>query len=264
MKLTRIDLNSWLLEMAGKTILVDPWLVDPLTFYGLPWLFQAEHKIPPVFTPQTLPPVDLILLSQGVDDHCHKPTLQQLDREIPVVACPTAARTVQQLGYIDVHPLSHWQEHTVDNLTLVAIPGPEIQGQPENGYLLLDRAGEALYYEPHLSCLADRQRIAARTAVDLLLIPVVGQVFPLLGQVIMGPDQALEVVEMLRPHTVVPTALGDLKAQGILQQLTRVMGSIEEFAHKLKSAGLPAQLRCPAPGETVEVSRSLGQSQWTL
>jgi L-ascorbate metabolism protein UlaG (beta-lactamase superfamily) len=91
MRLTRIDLNSWLFHLAGRTILVDPWLVDPLVFYGQPWLFTASHNTPLAVTPETLPPIDLILLSQGVDDHCHKPTLERLDRAIPVVASPAAA-----------------------------------------------------------------------------------------------------------------------------------------------------------------------------
>ncbi len=255
-KLTRIDLNSWLIRLAEKTILIDPWLVGPLTFYGQPWLFQAYHENPLVYTPQTLPAIDLILISQGLDDHCHKPTLQQLDRRIPVVACPTAAKAVQQIGYTDVYPLRYWQEHHCDRLAVVAVPGPEIQGQKQNGYLLLDHSGAALYYEPHISTQPVLQQIQERSAIDVLLIPVVGQVFPVLGQVIMGPKQALELVETLRPHIVVPTSVGDLKTQGILPKLIQTVGSTEEFADKLNASGLPTRLCCPTLGETVEVSSS--------
>ncbi|MBE9018351.1 MBL fold metallo-hydrolase, partial [Chroococcidiopsidales cyanobacterium LEGE 13417] len=49
MKLTRIDLNSWLLEIAGLRVLIDPWLIDPLVFYGQPWLFSATHLKPPAY-----------------------------------------------------------------------------------------------------------------------------------------------------------------------------------------------------------------------
>ena len=55
MKLTRIDLNSWILQIADQTVLIDPWLVDPLVFYGIPWLFTAYHTTPSVYTPATLP-----------------------------------------------------------------------------------------------------------------------------------------------------------------------------------------------------------------
>ncbi|UBF24672.1 MBL fold metallo-hydrolase [Kovacikia minuta CCNUW1] len=199
MKLTRIDLNSWIFRIGGHTILVDPWLVDPLAFYGLPWLYLAYHNTPLVFTPETLPPIDLILLSQGVDDHCHKPTLERLDHSIPVVASPSAAKVVRNLGFHKVVSLSHWQDVEVtDTLQITAVLGAELQpGQVENGYLLRDlTTGETLYYEPHQAPFQEslKQRLGQ---VDVAIAPVIGQRFPLLGQVIMGPEQALQLVEIL-------------------------------------------------------------------
>src|SRR5579883_1163346 len=255
MRLTRIDLNSWLFHMGGRTILVDPVLVDPLVFYGLPWLFTAYHNTPIAFTPEALPPIDMILISQGIDDHCHKPTLERLDRAIPVVASPTAAKVVRQLGYQQVTAIAHWEEFTLgDTLSITAIPGAEIQpGQVENGYLLRDRAtDETLYYEPHLfptKVPADRMG-----RVDVAVAPVVGQVIPLLGQVIMGPLEAMHLVATLKPPVFVPTTLGDIRAEGILPKLIQTVGSVEEFRDRLLASGLPTQLRVPAPGETVELS----------
>lgn len=73
MKLTRIDLNSWLVHTQTQTFLLDPWLVDPLVFFGLPWFIRLQHRQMPPFTPETLPKIDGILLSQGQPDHCHPP-----------------------------------------------------------------------------------------------------------------------------------------------------------------------------------------------
>ncbi len=255
MKLTRIDLNSWLFHLAGRTILVDPWLVDPLVFYGQPWLFTAYHETPIAFTPETLPPIDVILLSQGVDDHCHKPTLERLDRSIPVVASPTAANVVRQLGYQQVTAIAHWDVFTLgDTLTITAVPGAEIQpGQVENGYLLKDSTtNETLYYEPHLFPL--KTPAAQLGHIDVAIAPVVGQVLPLLGQVIMGPLQAMHLVETLNPHFFVPTTLGEIRAEGILPKFIQTVGSVEEFRDRLLASGLPTQLRLPAPGETLELT----------
>lgn len=255
MRLTRIDLNSWLFHLAGRTILVDPWLVDPLVFYGQPWLFTAAHKTPIAFTPATLPAIDLILISQSVDDHCHQPTLERLDRRIPVVASPAAAKVVRRLGYQQVTAIAHWETFTLgDALKLTAIPGAALQpGQVENGYLLSDRTtNETLYYEPHL---LPTQEAAARIGpIDVAIAPVVGQVLPLLGQVIMGPLQALHLVETLKPHFFVPTALGDIHADGMLPKLIQTVGSLEEFRDRLLASGLPTQLCVPAPGETLELT----------
>lgn len=253
MKLTRIDLNSWLFHLAGKTILVDPWLVDPLVFYGQPWLFTASHNTPIAFTPETLPPIDLILISQGLDDHCHKPTLEKLDRQIPVLASLTALKVVQELGYQQVTSIANWQEFELgESLQITAVPGAEIQpGQVENGYLLRDRtSGETIYYEPHLSPIAalTKDRIGR---VDVAITPVIGQIFPLLGQVIMGPEQALNVAKALTPRWFVPTTLGDVRVSGLLPLLIRSVGSVDEFRDRLTAAGLPTQLLVPAPGETI-------------
>ncbi|PSB33666.1 MBL fold metallo-hydrolase [Stenomitos frigidus] len=255
MRLTRIDLNSWLFHLAGRTILVDPWLVDPLVFYGQPWLFTAYHNTPIAFTPETLPPIDLILISQGVDDHCHKPTLERLDHTIPVVASPTAAKTVRQLGYQQVTAIAHGEVFSLsDALTITAIPGAEIQpGQVENGYLLRDgTTNETLYYEPHL--FPTNAPIEQPGQIDVAIAPVIGQVIPLLGQVIMGPSEAMHLVETLKPHFFVPTTLGDIRAEGILPKLIQTVGSVEEFRDRLLASGLPTQLRLPAPGETLELS----------
>jgi len=252
MKLTWIDLNSWMFQLAGKTILVDPWLVDPMTFYGQSWLFTAYHKTPPAFTPETLPKIDLLLISQGVDDHCHVPTLEKLDRSIPAIASPTAAKTLTKLGFQQVTALSHWQEVCVDQLTIKAVLGAEIQpGQVENGLLLTDQTtGQKLYYEPHWY---PAKEVAQIGSIDVAIAPVIGQIFPLLGQVIMGPDQALDLVQKLQPKVFLPTTRGDIRFHGILPKLIKSVGSVEEFRDRL-AAGYPStQLVVPDPGVPVEI-----------
>lgn len=255
MKLTRIDLNSWIFTVAGQTLLVDPWLVDPLVFYGLPWLFTAYHTTPPAFTPETLPPINLILLSQGLDDHCHKPTLERLDRRIPVIASPTAAKVVTALGYQQVTSLGGWQETTVGTLQITAVPGAEIQpGQVENGYWLRDRTtGASLYYEPHLAPPESvlKQRIGQ---VDVAIAPIIGQIFPFLGQVIMGTEQSLQLAQTLQPRFFVPTTMGDIRTQGILPMLIKSVGSVADFRDRLSDSGLVTELLVPEPGETLEIT----------
>lgn len=253
MKLTWIDLNSWIFQLAGKTILVDPWLVGPMTLYGQPWLFTAYHTTPPAFTPETLPPIDLILISQGIDDHCHIPTLQQLERTIPVIASPTAAKTLQRLGFSKIIPLSHWEEITLEHLTVKAVLGAELQpGQVENGLLLTDRQTQkTLYYEPHWYPNKDADRIGF---VDVAIAPAIGQIFPVMGQVIMGPEQALDLVRKLQPKTFLPTTRGDIRVSGILPKFLKTVGSLEEFRDRLTANFPQTRLIIPNPGEPVEIA----------
>lgn len=262
MKLTRIDLNSWIFHIAGQTILVDPWLIDPLVFYGQPWLFTAYHNTPVAFTPDTLPPIDLILISQGLDDHCHRPTLEKLvkrsypegNRTIPAIASPTAAKVLSSLGYTNITSLANWQEFEFKELLqIIAVPGAEIQpGQAENGYLLKDlSSGETLYYEPHLPPLEKvKQKI---DTVDVAIAPVIGQIFPFLGQVIMGPKEALKLAQTLKPKFFLPTSAGDIRATGILPMLARSIGSLPEFRDLLAKSELSTQLLEPEPGQTLDI-----------
>ncbi|KGF71920.1 hypothetical protein DO97_14255 [Neosynechococcus sphagnicola sy1] len=253
MHLTRIDLNSWIVQMAGQTVLIDPWLVDPLVFYGWPWLFTASHITPPVFTPETLPPIDLILISQGLDDHCHRPTLRALDHDLPVVGSPTAAKVVQRLGYPQVTPLLPWQTHRQGQLAMTAVPGAILQGQRENGYMLQDLStGTTLYYEPHLfdPTLGIEQHFSQ---IEGAIAPVVGQIFPGLGTVIMGPEQAITLVTTLKPKFFVPTSVGNIQTRGLLTTLIQSVGSVAEFRQRLIDSGATTQLLTPEPGETLDL-----------
>ncbi len=259
MKLTRIDLNSWLIHSQTQTFLLDPWLVDPLVFFGLPWFIRLQHRQPSPFTPATLPKIDGILLSQGQPDHCHPPTLQRLDKQIPVFAAPTAARVARSLGFMRVQALDPWQSVQWGDLRITAVPGAPLGPVRELGFLLEELPTQTrLYYEPHLSQPDIRPRLQQEFApIHTLLIPVVGQIFPLLGEVIMGPERALQVVAALHPQQVIPTAMGEVDYHGWFAAQIRPLGSLEEFREKLGSlnaaTGQSIQLCCPAPGETVSL-----------
>jgi L-ascorbate metabolism protein UlaG (beta-lactamase superfamily) len=255
-KLTFIGLNSWLLNIDGLQILIDPWLVDAVVFYGAPWLFEVKHVEPPCYTPETLPSIDLILISQSLDDHCHQPTLAQLSKQIPVIAAPSAVKIVQKLGYDRVIPLAPWATYTLDErVKITATPGAKIQGQTENGFLVKSlQTDQTLYYEPHLATdRATIDRIHDLGQVDTIIAPIIGQIFPLLGKVIMNPQDAFNLAKVLEPQWYLPTAMGALDARGILPQMTRSIGSIDDFEQLLAQSQLATQLSIVQPGGTVAV-----------
>jgi L-ascorbate metabolism protein UlaG (beta-lactamase superfamily) len=257
-KLTFIGLNSWLLTIADLQILIDPWLVDSIVLYNSPWLFEVKHIEPPCYTPATLPKIDLILISQSLDDHCHQPTLAQLSKQIPVVAAPSAVKTIEKLGYDRVISLAPWETYTLnEQVEITATPGAMIQLQVENGFLVKSlETNKSLYYEPHLATdPATIDRIAKLTNVEIIIAPIVGQIFPLLGKVIMNPDDAFKLTSALQPHWYLPTAVGEVDANGILPQLTRSIGTIDEFSQLLAKSKISTQLRIPQPGEMMSLSR---------
>lgn len=250
MYLTWLDSNSWLIEMAGQRILLDPWLVGSLTFSNLPWLFegvrQRSRNIPEA--------IDLILLSQGLEDHAHPPTLRQLDRQIPVVASPNAAKVVKALDYQQVTALNHGESITIgDRLKIQALPGSPIGPiLVENGYLLMDLDQKtSLYYEPHGHHAPVLKEMAP---VDVVITPIVDLQLPLVGSIIRGKKQALQAIEWLQPKVIIPTAAGgDMELKGWLPSILKTQGSAEELRHHLAQQQQTTQVIEPKPGDRMRV-----------
>ncbi len=250
MYLTWLDSNSWLIEMGGRRILLDPWLVDSLIFGNLPWLFKGDHPTPP-----TIPTdIDAILLSQGLPDHAHVPTLARLDRQIPVIASRNAAKIVRELGYRQITTLTHGASFTLaDSLKIQALPGSLVgPNLVENGYLLTDLiTPTTLYYEPHGSHSAALQDIAP---VDVVITPLTDLEIPLLGPVIRGLQSAVQAVEWLQPQIILPTAAGgDVTFEGLLLSVLRGRGDVNEFRSLLAAQNLQTQVLEPRPGDRVEL-----------
>ncbi|MCU0526325.1 MAG: MBL fold metallo-hydrolase [Elainella sp. Prado103] len=250
MHLTWLDSNSWLIEMGNQKILLDPWLVGPLVFGNLPWLFKGTRTIE-----KPIPSaIDLILLSQGLEDHAHPATLQQLDHQIPVIGSPNAAKVVQQLGFTQVTALSHGDSTTIGDLTIHAVPGSPIGPLlTENGYVLIDQTNQTkLYYEPHGNHSPTLRQFAP---VDVVITPILDLEIPFVGSVIKGSQSAIELVEWLQPRAILPTAAGgDIEFAGVLLSVLRAKGGSAEFQQELARRQLKTQLLEPKPAERLNVN----------
>ncbi len=257
MQLTWLDNNSWLMEIAGKNILLDPWLVGSLVFGNLDWLFKGV-KSKTYNLPES---IDLILLSQGLEDHAHIPTLKELDHNIPVVASPNGAKIVQELGYTQVHSLSHGESYTLDEkVKIKAFPGSLLGPQlVENAYVITDLIEQCkLYYEPHGNHCS---QLLEEAPIDIILTPVVGISILHLLPVLQGQTTTLKLCQTLKPQVVLPTAdAKETDYQGILTSVLRQEGSIDSFRQQLRENNLSTQVMTPHPGETVNLSFSLSNT----
>ncbi|NJL20681.1 MAG: MBL fold metallo-hydrolase [Leptolyngbyaceae cyanobacterium SM1_3_5] len=245
MYLTWLDSNSWLIEMGGKRILLDPWLVGTLSF-GIDWLFSAKRT-----RDRPIPPdIDLILLSQGLPDHAHPPTLEQLDRSIPVIASPSAAKVANSIGYSQVIPLEHGQSWMLGSLRLQAFPGSPIGPfTTENAYLLSDEQN-TLYYEPH--GYHDR---TLPNSIDVVITPLIDLNLPLIGSIIQGNRSAFDLIEQVQPQAILPTAAGgEIEFAGLITPILKAIGSVETLQSKLIDCGISTQIIEPNPGDRLKIS----------
>jgi len=251
MQLTYLDSNTWLFEFDGTNILLDPWLVGPLVFADQAWFFKGDRTKPKAIPDK----IDAILLSQGLPDHAHPPTLEQLDRSIPVIGSPNAIGVVSELGYANVTTLEHGQTTTLAGITIEAVPGAPIGPTlMENAYFIRSAAG-SLYYEPH--GFHHRPSLEAADPVDAAIVPVVGLNLPIVGAFIKGRDAALEVATLLQPRFVIPTTTrGDVEFTGILNGLLSASGSESEFQAALADRCPNVRSILPVPGEPFQLEET--------
>ncbi len=244
MQLTWFDSNSWLIELGGKRILLDPWLVDDLVFGNLPWLFKGTKTIA-----KDIPEnIDIILLSQGLEDHAHPPTLKKLDKSIPVVASASGAKVAKDIGYADVTALKPGENYSTDGVKIQAVTGSPIGPTTiENGYILTDlRDNKTLYYEPH----GYHAPAMKDLSFDVVITPIIDLKIPILGSVIKGESTALELCRWTKPQVLIPTAAGgDISFEGLLISILKAEGSPEEFQQKLSANSLPTRVINPKPGQ---------------
>jgi L-ascorbate metabolism protein UlaG (beta-lactamase superfamily) len=260
MYLTWLDSNSWLIEMGGQRILLDPWLVGSLAFGNQTWLFEGKKK-----TPRPIPEnIDLILLSQGLEDHAHPPTLETLDRHIPVVASPNAAKVVQKMGYTQVTSLGHGESFTLSNqhlsnqqVRIQAVPGSPVGPTlVENGYVLTDlEQNTKLYYEPHGYHSPTLKDMAP---VDVVITPMIDLKIPFLGSVIKGSTSALQAAEWLQPQVMLPTAAGgDISFEGLLLAVLKAEGGADVVRSLLAQKQLATRILEPEAWQRFEVELGL-------
>ncbi|MGD1907861.1 MAG: MBL fold metallo-hydrolase [Leptolyngbyaceae cyanobacterium] len=249
MQVTWLDSNSWLWEIAGQKILVDPWLVGSLTFGNAAWLFRGEHP-----RPKAIPEGgSLILLSQGLPDHAHPQTLEALDRSIPVIGSPSAAQVAQDLGFTQVTALDHGQSHRQGNITVQAVPGAPVGPTTlENGYLLTDDSGTKLFYEPHGF---HQETLKSVAPVDVVITPMLDLSLPLVGPIIRGGKSAQELATWLQPQVMLPTAnAGEAEYHGLLVSLLKAQGGTDTLREALAASGQAVQVIEPEVGDRLTLS----------
>jgi L-ascorbate metabolism protein UlaG (beta-lactamase superfamily) len=110
----------FLIRLAGRTILTDPYLGLTAGPAGLgPRRFAA-----PGLAVGRLPPIDLLLVSHNHYDHLDAPTLAALPgkERVEVLTTLGLARLFRKLGYARVHELDWYDSRRFDGIEVEALP----------------------------------------------------------------------------------------------------------------------------------------------
>ena len=218
-KATYYGANGWLIDIDKLRILIDPWFRGELIFPPGDWLIKGE------LAKEIEPPeeINFLLLTQGQPDHTHPPTLEKINKKIPVIASKTASRIVNRLGFNNVNELKPGENFKYKNLNIQATEGASVPNI-ENGYII-DHELESIYIEPH--GFLDK-KIKSRH-IDLVITPVIDFSLPLAGKFIKGKTILPDLIKLFNPSTILAsTTGGDIKFTGLLNNIIKVDGTDEE------------------------------------
>ncbi|KAL8685456.1 MAG: hypothetical protein Q9218_007747 [Villophora microphyllina] len=110
------------------SVLVDPWLSGPSSMWH-PKFLLSKHTVPSCISNLShIPEPNIVLISQDKPDHCHEPTLRQLDPTSTltnVLAVPGAAKKIRGMKHFDasrVHALPAYSSKDHDSVIKFYIP----------------------------------------------------------------------------------------------------------------------------------------------
>lgn len=257
-----LETNSWSVTVNNDIeIAIDPVLAAPLDF-GIPLLYTGKKRYidGQKELQRMVETTDYVLLSQGLDDHAHAPTLKQLAKlrpDMSYIAPPSALAVLEACGIspgcvttlvpgraID---LTKKSKRVTITATKGALVGPPWQAT-ENGYIIRPEIGASFYYEPH--CMYDEEELA-RYKVDYVITPIVAQELPFFT-LVAGGQKAVRLAQVLKAKAIVPMANGELDQSGVLALLVRSGGSESEFMSSLKPPSL--NVLNVKPGESIDLS----------
>lgn len=120
-RLTWLGHASFLLRLAGKTVVTDPFLSD----YATPFPPLGPKRVtPPALRAHELPPIDLLLITHNHYDHLDLPSLDALPLKTGARAIvPLGLRGyVDNRGFAEVVEMDWYDQTTFDGLGITSLP----------------------------------------------------------------------------------------------------------------------------------------------
>ena len=218
---TYLGSNGWFIKFKKNNLIIDPWLKGDLIFPPGEWFFKGSLEKEISIDKN----IDLILLTQGLPDHCHIPTLKMFRKNIPIICPKSAFGILENIGFSLIKTLNPTEKTNQFNLSFEATAGAPVP-QIENGYIVKDDEDNSFYIEPHgyLDENVDKQNL------DAVITPTKNLELPLVGPFVKGADVIPKLINKFNPKFILSSTVGgDAKYSGFLNKFI----SVQEYEKEI-------------------------------
>ena len=119
---TYLGSNGWLIKFKKTNLIIDPWLKGDLIFPPGEWFFKGSLEEEILIDKE----IDIILLTQGLPDHCHVPTLEMFRKDIPIICPKSAIDKLEKIGFSSIKILNPSEKTNQFNLSFEATSGAPV------------------------------------------------------------------------------------------------------------------------------------------
>jgi L-ascorbate metabolism protein UlaG (beta-lactamase superfamily) len=262
LRITWMGHSTALIEIDGARVLIDPiWSARPSP---LPSIGPARWYAP-VIALDSLPPIDVVLISHDHYDHLDMPTVVALARTTTRFVVPLGVGA--HLAYWGVRAdhiteLDWWDSTRVGALTVYSTPARHASGRMVidndatlwSGFAIVG-AAHRVYYSGDTGLFPAMREIGERLGpFDCTLIEI-GQYHRAWPDWHIGPEQAVAAHVLVRGRVLMPVhwALFRLAYHGWTEPIERVTA---------EAARLGEMVATPRPGESVEPTLPLRTTRW--
>ncbi|WP_348267932.1 MBL fold metallo-hydrolase [Edaphobacter sp. DSM 109919] len=253
---TFIGHSSFLLQVGGRSVLIDPVFVKRLI------LLRRQRRAGLLVN--EMPAIDVVLLTHAHMDHLNIASLrrvvrsaQMLGKKAPDVVVPWGVEDlVSGLGFSRVHGMKWWEKLEVRGLTVTLTPckhwGARMFNDIHRGYggYVVEGVGYSVYHSGDTAYFSGFEEIGKRLHPQVALLPI-GAYFPDSYRAVhTSPEEAVRGFVEVGAKWMVPMHFGtfnlgrepmDEPVQRLLAEATRL--------------GISSKVKVLEEGETMRVAQ---------
>jgi L-ascorbate metabolism protein UlaG (beta-lactamase superfamily) len=253
LSLTFVGNATVLLRWGPFTLLTDPNFLHAGERAYLGLGLTSKRLREPALAIADLPPLDAVVLSHLHGDHWDRRARRGLDRAVPIVTTPHAARRLQGLhGFRRAVGLGNWEWHDLARdgslLRVTSMPGMHAPGPlgrvlPPVMGSLLELDGRLVYLTGDTLMYDGVREVARRYPdIDVSVVHLGGTMLPGGLMVTMDGVQGADLLEVVRPRRAVPVHY---------EEYTVMKSPLSEFTAETDRRGMSDMVQVVGRGETV-------------